>query len=777
MLETTRNFQLLIEPRTMYATLLAVVTATDVDWLIKPPTAKATFKRECWPEYKIAGQAPCGFALANGLTSRRFVLSPAFGTVDWILNSTIEYGGERSMFRAVAPEATLRLDGTNFVVGGLRSTSTFRAYCNRTTFFDSLSGPANVSTTFAYKTHRVGVPKAPFPWTPGTRGSSPNAAWPPKGVAVEVDFVAPALPHLLLTMHYELYDGIPLLSKWLEIHSSSKLLQSKLHTAADVIVEKVVVELFAASAPFGSYKTHGSRAPGASFDGASSAGSVAERPLLHAQTDQAHGASCSWLDDYPSSADPNVPGCPKCKDEGSVEPLLNCSYTLGPGAHVNSKESFVSFRSLLLATDSSDITRQTLSRHRVTKLLAPHVTENPIFFHATDVSEEGFKLAIDQMAEVGFEMLIFSFGSGFRLETSDPKYLDTIRKQVAYAKSKGIEVGGYDLICLDRGHGGYGGNVGDQWCTVDAETGGYKQDACFASGWYDKLYGLVDGFLNTTGLAMLETDGPYGGGACAATNHAHHHGLEDSIYRQTQLQSEFYHTMRARGVYVNQPDGYFFQGGSRTGMGYSENQYSLPRWRDLSISRAGLYDDLYSYLPTQGWMFLPLSAYHAGGAPATFSGHEQAYEFALATYLGAGTAACYRGPTLYAKGPEGDSMKAKLKKWVAFYKAYRQTLIQPVVHLRRPDMQSWDGFLHVHPEAGEGEANAVAMLFNPTERSLSVAALLPLYYAGVGEGPNVSLSVNGGPFEQHALGRGYDVILSVEMRARSVATVVVRRVE
>ena len=73
MLETTRNFQLLIEPRTMYATLLAVVTATDVDWLIKPPTAKATFKRECWPEYKIAGQAPCGFALANGLTSAPFV--------------------------------------------------------------------------------------------------------------------------------------------------------------------------------------------------------------------------------------------------------------------------------------------------------------------------------------------------------------------------------------------------------------------------------------------------------------------------------------------------------------------------------------------------------------------------------------------------------------------------------------------------------------------------------------------------------------------------------
>ena len=87
----------------------------------------------------------------------------------------------------------------------------------------------------------------------------------------------------------------------------------------------------------------------------------------------------------------------------------------------------------------------------------------------TNVSEAGFKAAIDQMAQVGFEMLIFSFGSGFRLETSDPAYLKTIKDQVDYARSKGIEVGGYDLICLDRGHGGYGGSVGDQWSTVNAD--------------------------------------------------------------------------------------------------------------------------------------------------------------------------------------------------------------------------------------------------------------------------------------------------------------------
>ena len=45
---------------------------------------------------------------------------------------------------------------------------------------------------------------------------------------------------------------------------------------------------------------------------------------------------------------------------------------------------------------------------------------------------------------------------------------------------------------------------------------------------------------------------------------------------------------------------------------YSEYQYSLPRWEDLSVSRATMYDDTYDRIPTQGWMFLPLVEYHSG---------------------------------------------------------------------------------------------------------------------------------------------------------------------
>lgn len=56
-------------------------------------------------------------------------------------------------------------------------------------------------------------------------------------------------------------------------------------------------------------------------------------------------------------------------------------------------------------------------------------------------------------------------------------------------------------------------------------------------------------------------------------------------------------------------------------------------------------------------------------------------------------AACYRGPRPFAS----PATQAALTKWITFYKTHRHTLTQPVVHVRRPSMQSWDGWLHVNP--------------------------------------------------------------------------------
>ena len=43
-------------------------------------------------------------------------------------------------------------------------------------------------------------------------------------------------------------------------------------------------------------------------------------------------------------------------------------------------------------------------------------------------------------------------------------------------------------------------------------------------------------------------------------------GNTDSVYWQQKLQAIFYNKLGEKGVYVNQPDRYFYQGGSRTGL-------------------------------------------------------------------------------------------------------------------------------------------------------------------------------------------------------------------
>ncbi len=35
--------------------------------------------------------------------------------------------------------------------------------------------------------------------------------------------------------------------------------------------------------------------------------------------------------------------------------------------------------------------------------------------------------------------------------------------------------------------------------------------------------------LNSTGMSMIETDGPYDGSPCASTDHDNHYGADDSV--------------------------------------------------------------------------------------------------------------------------------------------------------------------------------------------------------------------------------------------------------
>ena len=66
-------------------------------------------------------------------------------------------------------------------------------------------------------------------------------------------------------------------------------------------------------------------------------------------------------------------------------------------------------------------------------------------------------------------------------------------------------------------------------------------------------------------LTGIEADGTYYPYTCSSTSHEHHTGFHDSVYRQAEMQGRLFTELVERGIYINQPEKYFFHGGHKTG--------------------------------------------------------------------------------------------------------------------------------------------------------------------------------------------------------------------
>ena len=93
------------------------------------------------------------------------------------------------------------------------------AYLNRSTPYG-----LNVSA-FRYAGHWTSQPTAPFPWKQARH--APDMPWPPLGLRLNVNMTAPpdcAAAHkdMVVTLHYDMYQGIPAMSKWLTVTHAGK---------------------------------------------------------------------------------------------------------------------------------------------------------------------------------------------------------------------------------------------------------------------------------------------------------------------------------------------------------------------------------------------------------------------------------------------------------------------------------------------------------------------------------------------------------------------------
>jgi len=499
-----------------------------------------------------------------------------------------------------------------------------------------------------------------------------------------------------IEVHYEIYDGLPLLSKWLVVRNT---------TSKTVRVNRFVSEELHFAEP----ETSTGAAP------------VHEYPNLWVETDYAFGGNESPYYDNPAvkvTADPDY--LTQVNYARRTPCLLRCEPPqMGPDADVAPAGTFESFRAFDLLLDSTERERRTLAQRRMYRTIAPWTAENPLMFHKVNSDPKSIRDAIEQAHEVGFEMIIISFGSGLDLENTDSKYLETYKELAAEARSQGVALGGYSLLA-SRG-------AADPKDNTQSQPTTFGKMPCLGSEWGQWYLGQLRHFLGDAGFGVLEHDGSYPGDRCAATNHPGHHGLEDSQWVQWRAITDFYKWCRSTGIFLNIPDWYCLSGGNKCTLGYRETDWSLPRAEQEIIERQNIFDGTWNKTASMGWMFVPLSQYHGGGAAATIEplkDHLPHYERRLANLLGAGVQACWRGPRLY----DSEETKGLVRKWVAFYKLHREVLDGDIIHLRRANGLGWDGWLHVNPQ---GKEKGLLMVYNPLDTTIHESLSIPLYYSGL----------------------------------------------
>ncbi|MBN9501497.1 MAG: alpha-galactosidase [Armatimonadetes bacterium] len=649
------------------------------DWLLHNVKAKAGVFRNGEKELVIA----------NGLIARKFRVEPNLATV-----ALDELTHRESFVRAVKPEALITLNGQTYPIGGLTGQPDHAFLFPQ--WLDQMKSPANA---FQFKGYEVGQPHAVIPWKQSLPAS--NQVNPAPGVSLTLKFAPPAgkLPGVEVQVHYEMYDNMPVLGKWITIHNQGP---------EPVRLNKFISETLAVVEPESIVEsTNQWREPNLTVVTDYSFGGMA-------QTNS--NRTAYWVEDPEYQTQVNYDRKTPC--------LLEVRPPLGPDVDIAPGKDLATFRTYELVHDSYERERQGLAIRQMYRTLAPWSTQNPIMLHLTSTDPKVVHTAIDQAAEVGFEMVIFSFGSGLNMEDASPANIARFKAFREYANSKGLLLGGYSLLASRR--------IDDQNDVINPKTGKtggaiFGNSPCLGSQWGERYFQNVKKFIEETGFQLLEHDGSYPGDVCASTTHPGHRGLEDSQWTQFQQIADFYRWCQGRGVYLNVPDYYFLSGSNKTGMGYRETNWSLPRAQQHIHARQNLFDGTWTKTPSMGWMFVPLVEYQGGGPAATIEplkDHLHDYEMHLANNFGYGAQACYRGPRLY----DSPETKAAVIKWVSWFKKYRAILESDLIHVRRADGHNLDCILHVNPNLKE---KGLAMIWNPTDQELTQVIKIPVYYTGL----------------------------------------------
>ena len=587
-------------------------------------------------------------------------------------------------------------NGTSYNVGGL-SGQKEKAYLR----LEVENNLQKKDSDFVFTNYRISDIKPFINWKPSTWLTNPNQ---PTGKTVTLEFISnlPALKNIMVQVHYELFDGLPLVTKWVSVENKSNA-TIKLNRVVNEVLGLVEEESAVVGKPEEMKKQHGI------YFETNYAFNNAMRYDISDQTTH-------WKTDLSYTSQVNYNFETPC--------LLEIYPEKAPGIDLAPNEIFKSVRTNELLMDSYDRQRRGLILKKMYRTIAPWTTQNPIFMHLVSKNDQEVINAIDQCVATGYEAVILSFGSHLEMEDTTAANLNRWKALAKYAHDHKILLGGYSLFSSRR--------ISDEDDVVDIKTGKpggafFGHAPCFGSKWGLEYRDKIKNFFTYTGFDIWENDGPYPGDLCASTKHPGHLGYDDSQWRQMEIQKGLYRSLNEMGIYINAPDWYFLDGTHKIALGYREVNFSLPRPQQKIINRQNIHDGTLEKIPSMAWGFVPLTKYQGGGPEAVLeplSEHLNDYEQLMMQYYGAGVQACYRGPRLY----DTETTRQMVSKTIFWYKKYRNILNADMIQLRRADGRDWDGWMHVNPALAQ---KGLMMLFNPTEAPITRTIALPLYYTGL----------------------------------------------
>lgn len=686
------------------------------DWLVKKPMRES--QAIYYPEKKE-------ITLYNGLVKRTFKLFPNAACIDYKNMIT-----DQQLLRAISPEARLTINGKEYNVGGLHGQKE-KAYL-LPEWVDSFTNNEN---DFQYINYSIEDIK-PFINFKQNMWAMNRQQPDGKHLIFWYQSARPELIHLVVKVHYEIYDGLPLIVKWVSVEN---------HSDKTIKLNKVVNEILATveeeSAVVG--KPEQMKTQQGLYIETNYAFNNAMRYSISDQTTH-------WKTDSTYTSQVNYNYETPC--------ILEVYPDKAPGVELMPEENFTSIRTYELLMDSYDRERRGLAIRKMYSAIAPWTTMNPIFMHLVSKNDDEVKNAVDQCAATGYEALILSFGSHLNMEDSSATNIQRWKQLADYAHSKKIMIGGYSLFSSRR--------ISDEDDVINPKTGKpggtfFGNAPCFGSKWGLAYRDKIKYFFSQTGFNIWENDGPYPGDVCASTSHPAHKGLDDSQWKQMEIQKELYKWLNEKGIYINAPDWYFLDGTHKIAIGYREVNFSLSREQQKILNRQNIFDGTWEKTPSMGWGFVPLTKYQGGGPEAILeplSEHLKDYEQLMMQYYGAGVQACYRGPRLY----DTEETKKTVIKVIDWYKKYREILNSDIIHLRRADGRNWDGWMHVNPLLKQ---KGLLMIFNPLKEQINRKIKLPLYYTGLKDVAAVKIG-NGRPVI-FKLNRQYEIELDLTLNPDS----------